>query len=282
MQASRWFLYARLMRLDKPTGIWLLYWPCVWGITLASAGRLRPDLLVIFLLGSVFMRAAGCIVNDMTDRRIDAQVERTRDRPLASGALRMAEAMTWLVFLLSLSLVIALILGPKIVALAALWLVPVAAYPWMKRLTWWPQLFLGLTFNAGALFGWLAVDGNLPLAAWLLYAGGVFWTLGYDTLYAHQDKEDDAKIGVKSTALRLGQTTKPAVALFYLAFVLLLAATGYHNGAAYPYFGFLIIVAVHLFSQILRVRLEDRASCLRQFKANSVSGLLVALAALMA
>jgi 4-hydroxybenzoate polyprenyltransferase len=282
MQASRWILYARLMRLDKPTGIWLLYWPCAWGITLASDGRLRPDLLLIFLLGATFMRAAGCIINDMTDRHIDAQVERTRNRPLASGALHIAEAMTLLVFLLSLSLVIALMLGPKIVGLAALWLLPVAAYPWMKRLTWWPQLFLGLTFNAGALFGWLAVDGNLPLAAWLLYAGGVFWTLGYDTIYAHQDKEDDAKIGVKSTARRLGRATKPALALFYSIFLLLLTATGYYNGAAYPYFGLLLLVALHLFSQIFRVELNDRLSCMRQFKANTFTGLLISLTTLVA
>ena len=280
--ARPWLLYARLLRLDKPTGIWLLYWPCAWSITLASQGEVRPGLLLLFLVGAILMRGAGCIVNDMTDRRIDAQVERTRDRPLASGAVSMREATVLLLGLLGLSLAVALALGPKIVALAAVWLLPVAAYPWMKRITWWPQLFLGLTFNAGALFGWLAVTGKLPLPAWLLYAGGVLWTLGYDTIYAHQDKEDDERIGVKSTARRLGQWTKPWVTLFYLGSLLLLAAAFYHAGAADTAFFLLPLMALHLFWQIGHVRLSDRQSCLDVFRSNSLAGALGFLATLVA
>lgn len=282
MQPLSWKLYARLMRLDKPTGIWLLFWPCAWSVTLASGGELRPGLLLLFLAGSVLMRAAGCIVNDMTDREIDAQVERTKDRPLASGTVSMREAGVLLLGLLGLSLAVAAALGPRIVALAAVWLVPVAIYPWMKRLTWWPQLFLGLTFNAGALFGWLAVSGDLPLPAWLLYAGGVCWTLGYDTIYAHQDREDDARIGVKSTARRLGRWTKPWLAVFYSGFMLLLAASLYHGGAAYPAFFLLHLTALHLLWQISRVDLASGPSCLRFFRVNTLTGGLVFLTMLAA
>jgi 4-hydroxybenzoate polyprenyltransferase len=275
-------LYARLMRLDKPTGIWLLYWPCAWSLTLASGGEARWGLLLLFLLGAVLMRAAGCIINDMTDRHLDAQVERTLDRPLASGAVSMREAYVLLGGLLTLSLAVALALGPHVVALAAVWLIPVALYPWTKRITWWPQAFLGLTFNAGALFGWLAVTGEVPIPAFLLYAGGFFWTLGYDTIYAHQDREDDARVGIKSTARRLGHATQPALALFYLLFVLCLAWAGYESGAAYPYFAALLLPAVSLAGQVARVRLDDRPSCLQQFRDNSLTGAFVWAACMLA
>jgi 4-hydroxybenzoate polyprenyltransferase len=275
-----WRLYAHLMRLHQPTGIWLLFWPCAWGLSFASGGRPRWDLLLLFLIGAVCMRAAGCIINDLTDRQIDAQVERTRHRPLASGALSVAEAFILLGFLLVLSLAVALSLGPPIVALAAVWLIPVAAYPWMKRLTWWPQLFLGLTFNAGVLFSWLAVTGNLPLPAWLLYAAGVFWTLGYDTIYAHQDKHDDEKIGVKSTARRLAEATRPALVFFYGMMVALLVATGFYRGNGMSYFFIVVLVAIHLGEQAFSTDFDDPAGCLKAFRSNALTGAMVFIATL--
>ncbi len=273
--------YIRLMRLDKPVGIWLLMWPCLWSVTLAAQG-LEPHLLALFFIGAVLMRSAGCIVNDITDRKIDAKVERTKTRPLASGELSVRQAIALLAALLATSLGIAVLLGWKIVALGALWLPLVAAYPWMKRLTWWPQLFLGLTFNAGALFGWVAVRGTIELPAVLLYLGGICWTLGYDTIYAHQDKEDDAKLGVRSTALRFGKATKPWVAGFYSACIALLAAAGAHEGVSSIYYLGLLLVAAHFLWQMLTVCLDDPASCRHVFHANSLSGLLVFLSILLA
>lgn len=282
MQQQTWRNYAQLMRLDKPVGIALLFWPCAWSLTLAAEGAPPAPLLLLFLLGAILMRAAGCIINDMTDRRIDAQVERTRERPLASGRVTMKEAWILLTYLLGLSLVVACALGEQLIKLAALWLLPVAFYPWMKRITWWPQLFLGLTFNVGALFGWLALRGDVTLPAWLIYAGGVCWTLGYDTIYAHQDIADDKRVGVKSSARRLGKATKPAVVSFYGFFILCLAWAGYESGAAYPYFFALIPAFLHLIWQIVTVRLDSPADCLRVFRSNHIVGLLIFLACLAA
>jgi 4-hydroxybenzoate polyprenyltransferase len=242
------------MRLHAPVGIWLLLWPCWWGVTLAARPAPPPlPLLGLFLLGSVFMRSAGCIINDLFDRRIDREVARTRTRPLASGEVSAAEALVLLGFLLTLALIVALLLGRAIVLLSCLWLLPVLLYPLMKRITWWPQLFLGLTFNAGALFGWIAVRGRIEWPAVLLYAAGVFWTLGYDTLYALQDREDDARIGVKSTALLLGNNVRFWVGMFYTAFVALLAAAGALSMAAPMYFLLLSGLALLLGAQLRAV-----------------------------
>ncbi|MBY0355345.1 MAG: 4-hydroxybenzoate octaprenyltransferase [Rickettsiales bacterium] len=282
MQPSRWHHAAHLMRLHAPTGIWLLFWPCAWSLTLASQGEMEPKLLLIFFAGSITMRAAGCIINDLTDRSIDAQVARTRVRPLASGAISVRAALSWLMLLLSISALIALTLGPSIVALAALWLIPVTLYPWMKRITWWPQMFLGLTFNAGALFGWLAVTDDVPIAAWYLYAASILWTLGYDTLYAHQDIEDDARIGVKSTARLFGKWIRVAVGICYSSCVCFLAASGYESGASLTFFAYLIPVALHLGWQVVRVRFNNAEDCCRMFHANIWTGLLIFIATLAA
>lgn len=280
---QKWFRhrYARLMRLDKPIGIWLLMWPCFWSIALASA-TLPLRTLFLFFLGSVFMRSAGCIVNDLTDRDIDAKVERTRLRPLACGEVTPKEAYLLLAILLLLSFLVALALGWKIVVLGALWLPLVVAYPWMKRITYWPQAFLGLTFNAGALFGWLAVTGKIELPALLLYAGAIFWTLAYDTIYAHQDMEDDAKVGIGSTALALGEYTKPAVNVFYVLFFGFLVLTGYVADASPSYYFIAGTTILALVFALQKTDLASPSQCLLTFKWHNWAGLAIFLACLSA
>lgn len=230
--------------------------------------------LALFALGAVLMRGAGCIVNDIADREFDAKVERTKHRPLASGELSVWQADMLLVVLLLLSLIITMVLGKTVVMWAALSLLPITVYPLMKRVSWWPQFFLGLTFNWGALMGWAAVQGHIEWPAIALYIGCVFWTLGYDTIYAHQDKEDDSRIGVKSTALRLGTKTKSVVALFYaLAVAFWVAANAANlNPVA---FSLLAITALQLSWQIVSVNLDDPVSCRRVFISNGNLGWLV-------
>ena len=264
--------YLRLMRLHQPVGIWLLLWPCWWSVALASPGLPSPVLLLKFMIGAVLMRGAGCIVNDIADRKIDREVERTRARPLASGEITPRQAALFLLLLLALSLWIALSMGYAVVMWAVLSLVPIAIYPWMKRISWWPQLFLGFTFNWGALMGWSAVVGVVELPAIALYLGGIFWTLGYDTIYAHQDTKDDARIGIKSTALMFGKHTKRAVAIFYLlalqCWVLALLLTG----ASLEGFGLIWLAGFHLVWQIRTVNLASPESCRAIFTSNMYLG----------
>lgn len=219
--------YIALMRLDKPIGIWLLFFPAAWAVALAASDAEVGRLMLIMLAGAALTRAAGCILNDLTDRRLDAQVARTQTRPLASGALKPWQAIILLFLLLMASLALALSLPPQVFWLALVALPMIAAYPWMKRLIWWPQAFLGLTFNLGALFGWLAAGEPITLPALLLYAAGICWTLGYDTIYAVQDMADDAVAGIRSSARALGsKRLKPFVAGCYGAMFLLLGLTG--------------------------------------------------------
>jgi 4-hydroxybenzoate polyprenyltransferase len=274
--------YFRLMRLHQPVGVWLLLWPCWWSLALASPGLPSPALMALFAVGALAMRSAGCIVNDMADRDFDRQVERTSSRPLASGALGMRQAATLLALLLLVSCGVAALLGRPVFAWSAAALPLVAAYPFMKRITWWPQLFLGLTFNWGALLGWVAVRGAVEPAALCLYIGGVFWTLGYDTIYAHQDKRDDARIGVKSTALRLGGATKLAVRLFYVLAVILWAIAGIRAQANLFYFATLALAQVHFGWQVCSVDLDSPASARKVFASNVMLGALVQAGALLA
>lgn len=260
--------YARLMRLHQPVGIGLLFWPCGWSAMLAAHDGIPYVPLLMMAFGAMCMRSAGCIINDIVDRDIDAQVERTRTRPLASGEISLSHAILLLAALLGMSLLIAWQMGTEVLWWAALSIPLVATYPWMKRLTWWPQLFLGFTFNWGALLGWVAVRGSLETPAVLLYTGAIFWTLGYDTLYAHQDKHDDARIGVRSTALLLGQDTIRAVRLFYCLALAAWLAAGWQSGAGVFYFAGLIVVQQLLFRQTCDVDLDDPASCRAQFVAN--------------
>jgi 4-hydroxybenzoate polyprenyltransferase len=267
--------YLRLTRLDKPTGIWLLLWPCWWSVLLAAHDLPSLKLLALFFAGAVVMRSAGCVFNDIVDRKIDAEVERTRTRPLASGEVKPMEAWVLVGLLLFVALDIVIQMKPTVLYLAVVSLALVASYPFMKRITWWPQAFLGLTFNWGALMGGAAVTGAVSVPSLLLYVGGIGWTLGYDTIYAHQDKEDDLRIGVKSTALRLGAASGRWIGGFYAAAVLFWALAGIVNHNGWAYFIGLALVAVHFFWQVTYVKFADPASCLRVFKSNTVLGWLL-------
>jgi 4-hydroxybenzoate polyprenyltransferase len=263
--------YAFLMRWHQPTGIWLLFWPCAWAATLAARamGEEIPwGLLLLFLLGSVAMRGAGCIVNDLADRRFDAEVARTRSRPLASGALTVRQAVGCLLLLLLIGGGVLLMLRPATIWLGLAALPLVVAYPFMKRITHYPQAFLGLTFNWGALVGWMEVTGTLSLPALLLYPAGVCWTLGYDTIYALQDRQDDARIGVKSTALRFGNRVREWVVGFYLLAWLFWCAAGALGGAGVAYTFAMLLVAGLLALQILRMDTGEAHHSAASFRLN--------------
>jgi 4-hydroxybenzoate polyprenyltransferase len=270
--------WLKLGRFDRPAGIWLLMLPGWQGIALACAmqGRL-PDLrlLVLFLLGAALMRAAGCAYNDIVDRDIDAKVARTAGRPIPSGQISVRQAWIFLVGCSLAALVILLTLPPLAIALGVASLALVAAYPFMKRITWWPQAWLGLTFNWGALLGYAAMEGRLGWPAALLYASGVFWTLGYDTIYAVQDLEDDALAGVKSSARRLGTTAPKAVLGFYVvAFVLALAAA-FTAGLGPLFLPPAVIFGMMLARQAQQLRIDDPARALALFKSNTWAGLIL-------
>lgn len=268
-------VYFRLMRLHQPTGIWLLLWPCWWSAGLASHGFPSLSMLLLFFIGAFLMRPAGCIINDIADRELDKQVERTKDRPLASGEITVGQAVRLLIWLLLLALLVAWALGENVVLWAALSLPLVMLYPWMKRITWWPQLFLGLTFNWGALVGWVAVRGTVDLPAVLLYIGGVFWTLGYDTIYAHQDKAGDIRAGVKSTALKLGAQTKTALMVFYAVAILCWTFSGQLIGSGMLFYGLMLVAWLQLVWQIRTVDIDNPDSCRAIFMSNSGLGWLV-------
>lgn len=278
--------YAMLARLDRPIGAWLLLLPGWWAIALASGGIGTLNgadflLFLYFLLGAFLMRGAGCVVNDLWDRKLDAQVERTRVRPLASGTVRPWQALLFLLFLLMGGLVILLQLSPVTIMLGVLSLPLIALYPLMKRLTWWPQLFLGVVFNFGALMGWSAVTGVLGLPAIILYAAGICWTLGYDTIYAHQDKEDDMRVGIKSTALKFGPDSWKWITGFYLATSLLLYAAFITAGAGWLSLLLLAAPIMHGFWILSSWNETDPESSLMAFKASRNTGLLILLAALL-
>jgi len=272
--------YARLMRLDRPIGFWLLLIPGWWAITLAGRGEPNTTLMIMFLVGAVLMRGAGCTINDIVDRDIDAKVARTRTRPIPAGEVSVRAAIIFLGLQLLGGLIILLQFNWVAIGVGAASLVLVAIYPFMKRVTYWPQAWLGLTFNWGALLGWAAAHGNIQRDALILYAAGFFWTLGYDTIYAHQDKDDDALIGVKSSALALGTRTKPFLALFYaLAFGLLLTASWPLMVGVWPKV-LMGAAALHLVWQIVTLKIDAPLNCLKRFKANRDFGLIV-LAALL-
>jgi 4-hydroxybenzoate polyprenyltransferase len=266
--------FASLMRLDRPIGTWLLYWPCAWGVALAGV-RGRWDLLLWLALGAFAMRSAGCVYNDIVDRDLDRQVERTRLRPLASGRVRPRAAwgLTIVLCLIGLFVLLQLNRAAQLVALASLALV--AAYPFMKRITWWPQAWLGLVFSWGALVGWPAVTGSLAAPAVLLWLGSVAWVVGYDTLYAIQDMEDDALVGVKSSARRLGDRAAVGIGVFY---ALALAGWGAAIWLVKPdvlALAALLPAAIHLAGQAWRADPQDGEGALALFRANRWCGLLV-------
>ena len=272
--------FASLMRLDRPIGSWLLYWPCAWSVALAGVGG-RWELFLWLAFGAFAMRSAGCVYNDVVDRDLDARVERTRLRPLASGRVSVAAAWVLIGLLCAVGLVVLLQLErtAQLVALASL--VFVAAYPFMKRITWWPQAWLGLVFSWGALVGWPAVTGSLDWPAILLWLGTVAWVVGYDTIYAIQDMEDDALVGVKSSARRLGARAPLGVAIFYTLAVLLWGAAIWAVRPDWLALLALVPAALHLANQALRVDPMNGEEALRLFRSNRIAGLLVFLAMLV-
>lgn len=278
--------YFRLARVDRPIGVWLLLLPCWWGTALATASVVGPDpahsLLYAFLfaIGAFIMRGAGCTWNDILDRDFDAKVARTATRPIPSGAVSVGRAFVFLALQLAAALAILLFFNHYTIVLAVSSLALVALYPLMKRITYWPQAFLGLTFNWGALVGWAAVTGGLEPPAILLYAAGFFWTLGYDTIYAHQDKEDDALIGVKSTALKFGENSRIWVWLFYGATAALLAAAFWTAGLRWTAYPFLAFAAFQLARQAAKVDFNDPNDCAAKFKSNRCAGFLIVAAML--
>jgi 4-hydroxybenzoate polyprenyltransferase len=271
--------YLRLARLDRPIGSWLLLMPCWWssGLAAVQAGHTFPNPwhIALFFIGAFAMRGAGCTWNDIVDRDLDGRVERTRSRPIPSGQVSVAQAAAFLVLQALVGLLVLLQFNRFAVATGIVSLAVVAVYPFMKRFTYWPQIGLGLAFSWGALMGWAAAFGRLDLPAYLLYAGSIAWVIGYDTIYAHQDREDDALIGIKSTALLFGTRTKPALAVFYGVAVVLLGLAGWTAGAG-PVFAIgLAAFAAHLAWQVVRLDIAVPGTCLMIFKSNRDAGLIL-------
>ena len=272
-------LFIQLTRLDRPIGYMLLFWPCLWGLTIAYDFERNLNTyffyLILFFLGSVLMRSAGCIVNDMADRNYDKKVLRTKNRPIASGKISIILAFFYASFLCLLALVVLLQFN-KLTVYFALASMPLAfTYPYMKRLTYWPQLFLGITFNYGLLLGWISVQENLTLEPIIFYVGAIFWTLGYDTIYGYQDIKDDEIIGVKSTSIKFKNNPKKFLSLCYVITLISIIIIGMLMNLNNFYFLFLILPAMHLFFQIKTLNIKDDNSCLKIFKSNNMLGLII-------
>jgi 4-hydroxybenzoate polyprenyltransferase len=271
--------YLRLARLDRPIGSWLLLLPCWWSAALAAiaAGSARPNLvhIALFFVGAFAMRGAGCTWNDIVDRKLDASVERTRSRPIPSGQVSVKRAFGFLLVQALIGLAVLLSFNRFTVALGIASLAIVAVYPFMKRITYWPQIVLGLAFSWGGLMGWAAAFGALAVPPLLLYAGSIAWVIGYDTIYAHQDREDDALIGIKSTALLFGERTKPMLGFFYALAVALIGTAGYTAGAGVVFAIGLLAFAGHLAWQVARLDIGDPDRCLALFKSDRDAGLIL-------
>src|SRR5262245_25902863 len=271
--------YLRLTRLDRPIGSWLLLMPCWWSAGLAAVhareAMPNPWHVLLFFIGAFAMRGAGCTWNDIVDRDIDARVERTRSRPIPSGQVTVVQAAAFLVAQGLVGFVVLLQFNRFTIWLGIASLAVVVVYPFMKRITHWPQIVLGLAFSWGALMGWPAVFGRLDYPALVLYAGAIAWVIGYDTIYAHQDREDDALIGLKSTALLFGPRTRPLLAVFYGAAVVLIGVAGFGAGGGPIFASALMTFAAHLAWQIFRLNIDDPDLCLMLFKSNRDAGLIL-------
>lgn len=267
--------YAMLARFDRPIGWWLLFWPGGWAVALAGGTVARWDLVLWLLLGSIAMRGAGCVYNDIIDRDLDRKVARTRSRPLASGAVSVTAAWVWLVMLCLIGLVVLVQLHVFAAVVAMCSLAPVAAYPFMKRLTWWPQAWLGIVFSWAALVGWSDVAGTLGLAGLLLYAGSIAWVIGYDTVYSLQDREDDALVGIRSSARAMGSHVKAGTAGFYAVAVGFWAAAFWIVRPDPLVLVALVPVATHLGWQVVTLDPDDGAGALARFRSNRLAGLLM-------
>ena len=276
-----WLPWLLLARVDRPIGVWLLFLPGLWGILLAHAApAASARLVVLFAIGSLVMRSAGCVVNDLWDRDIDRRVARTAARPLASGMLKPAQALVFLALLLLVGLAILMQLNGLAQALGAASLVLVALYPLAKRVTWWPQLMMGFTFGFGAPLGYAAAAGRIDAAWFAVYGAAILWDLGFDTIYAHQDREDDMLVGVKSTARLFGERTRPFLAACYAGAMLMLALAGWLAGAGGWFYPMMLLPAALLARQVIALDIHDPAVCLRLFRANREAGLAVGLAIL--
>ncbi|MGI9380814.1 MAG: 4-hydroxybenzoate octaprenyltransferase [Methyloligellaceae bacterium] len=271
--------YMRLARLDRPIGTWLLLWPCLWSIALADLanGDRVPSiwLLILFSIGAIVMRGAGCVYNDLVDKDFDGRVERTRSRPIPSGQVSVRNARIYMISLSLVGFLVLIQLNWISIKLGILSLAIVAIYPFMKRFTYWPQIFLGLAFSWGALMGWAAVRAEVTLVSVILYASAISWTIGYDTIYAHQDKEDDALLGLKSTALKFGESTKSWLSLFFGLALALLALCGWLLATGMVYWLGLTAATAHGTWQITTLDIADRDNCLRRFRSNRDFGLII-------
>lgn len=278
--------YLYLLRLDRPIGIWLLLLPSLWAIALASGGvsGITPHTAYyvgLFVLGAIIMRGAGCVINDLWDRDLDKLVERTKSRPLANGTISVRQGIAFFGLLLGLGLLILIQFNMVTIILGCATLPLIITYPLMKRITWWPQAFLGLTFNFGALMGWSAITGEIGMTGALLYIGGIFWTIGYDTVYAHQDKEDDAMAGIKSTARLFSKHSKKYVTTFFITALIFLTAAIISAQGITPSTALIGLPAAHIAWQIKKWDPYNNESSLRIFKSNMVFGMLVVIVCLL-
>ena len=271
--------FIQLARYDKPVGFMLLFWPCMWSLLLHSlyTGELAPiSFFVFFFIGSIFMRGAGCTWNDFLDKDYDKNVQRTKDRPLASNKIKITSAIVFLLFQLFIGLIILIQFNKLTIIFGSLALIPVFIYPLMKRITWWPQVFLGITFNWGALLGWMSVSNNLSsVYPFLLYIACIFWTIGYDTIYAHQDKDDDLLLNLKSSAIKLGENTKYAMLIFYSIFFIIFAVILLNLSNSLVIHIAILSLLVHLVFQIIYLDIYDVEKCLKVFKSNNLLGLQI-------
>ena len=273
-------LFIELTRLNKPIGFMLLFWPCLWGITIAYDFNDSLDLFIfyslLFFLGSVLMRSAGCIVNDLADKNFDKKVKRTKTRPIASGRVSISLATVYILILCGLAFLVLINFNILTIVLAIASMPLAFAYPLMKRFTYWPQLFLGITFNYGLLLGWISVKESISLIPVVFYFGAIFWTLGYDTIYGYQDIKDDEIIGVKSTSIKFKNNPKIFVSFCYFIFIASLILTGFYMDFSNIYFLLLILPILHLFIfQINKLKIKNSNSCQLKFKSNNFLGLVI-------
>ena len=270
--------WIELARYDKPIGFMLLFWPCVWSLLLYGmiSNKVPPfSYLFLFLIGSIVMRGAGCTWNDFLDKDFDKNVDRTKNRPLASGKINTKDAFIFLILQLILGLIILIQFNTLTIILGCLSLAPIFIYPLMKRVTWWPQLFLGITFNWGALLGWLSLSNNLSYYPFFLYLACIFWTVGYDTIYAHQDRGDDIVLGLKSSAIKLGKNTKNALVIFYSIFCFIFSSLILNISNSFLIYALIVSLIIHLFLQIYYLDINNRNNCLKIFKSNNNLGFLI-------
>ena len=269
------------MRMHQPTGIFLLLWPCLISLAMVNRGELDLALTFIFTIGSILMRSAGCIINDIVDYDIDHKVLRTKSRPIASGEITFPEALKLLMLLLGLSAILLLFLNKQAIIICLSSMILVVIYPFCKRFTYWPQLCLGLVFNIGVLVAWVTVRGSLSLPPIMLYIACVFWTIGYDTIYAHQDRLDDLKLGLKSTAIKFGNKTEKYLNWFYTITATLFIFAGSAAGLNYVFFAFAAIPIVMLYWQVITLSIDDSVNCSRRFKINIWVGAMMFLAVIL-